>query len=166
MLTPDGMITENFSLREMIHSPIAVAHNIRNVPNGEHLDNLIILCEELLQPLRDILGISLDVSSGFRCPVLNAIAASYRLKNGRWVYRSGSKTSDHMKGKAADLKSKAMTARELFYAIIETGLEFDQIILEFDQWVHISFSRGENKKQVLIATRKNKRVIYTDITKL
>jgi hypothetical protein len=161
------MITANFSLREMIHSDIAVAHNIRNVPNGEHLDNLIILCQKLLQPIRDALGIVIEVSSGFRCPALNAIAASYRLKNGRWVYRSGSKTSDHMKGRAADLKSPAMTARELFYAIIDTGIEFDQIILEFDRWVHISFRNDEtNRRQVLIATRKNKRVIYSDITKL
>jgi zinc D-Ala-D-Ala carboxypeptidase len=54
MITPDGQITPNFSLREMIHSDTAVKQGIQNVPNLKHTDNLTALCENVLQPLRDL----------------------------------------------------------------------------------------------------------------
>jgi hypothetical protein len=43
-----------------------------------------------------------------------------------------------------------MSALEGCKFIIESGLEFDQLIYEGD-WIHLSYSKGKNRKQVLTA---------------
>ncbi len=156
MLTPDGMITANFSLREMIHSDTAVKHGIRNVPNEKQIGNLKALCENVLQPLRDKLGKPIKVTSGFRCPELNAHKDI-----------GGAKNSQHTRGEAADIKVDGYTANELFHLILLSGIVFDQCIEEFGQWVHISFSRWKpNRHQAIIAIRtKSGRVRYTRLKK-
>jgi hypothetical protein len=136
------MITKNFSLREMIHSDIAVRDGIQNVPNGKHLDALIALCENVLQPLRDKLGVPVRVSSGFRCVALNRVVG-------------GAPNSQHLRGEAADIHAKGYTANELFHLILLSGIEFDQVIEEFGEWVHISYTkRRKNRQSAIIATRR------------
>ena len=150
MITPDGKITANFSLREMIHSETAAKQGIQNVPNLKHTDNLTALCENVLQPLRDKLGVSIKVSSGFRCDELNKLVG-------------GAPTSQHRFGEAADISAAGMTTQDLFDFILASGIEYDQVIQEFGQWVHISYRRtGKNRNVALIATwRKNGTVKYT-----
>jgi len=51
----------------------------------------------------------------------------------------GSKdSSQHRSGCAADIRVPGMKPREVVEACIATGVPFDQIILEFDSWTHIS----------------------------
>jgi putative chitinase len=53
-----------------------------------------------------------------------------------------------MKGEAADILAQGLTPRQLCEEIITLALPFDQLILEFDQWTHVSYSprmRGEVK---------------------
>jgi len=50
----------------------------------------------------------------------------------------GSKSSQHMVGCAADLRIPGMNPDQVCRAIIEADLPFDQLIREFDSWVHIS----------------------------
>jgi hypothetical protein len=144
MLTPDGQITKNFSLREMIHSDIAAREGIENVPNEKQLAALTALCENVLQPLRDKLGVPVRVSSGFRCRALNSH------KEVR-----GAPNSQHLRGEAADIHAKGYTANELFHLILLSGIEFDQVIEEFGEWVHISYTtRRKNRQSAVIATRR------------
>ena len=151
MITPDGKITANFSLREMIHSDTAVKHGIRNVPNGKHLDNIISLCENVLQPLRDKLGVPVRISSGFRCRALNKAVG-------------GAADSQHTKGEAADIHAQGYTAQQLFDFILSSGIVYDQLIQEFDEWVHISYKReGENRNEALLATKKDGQTIFTKL---
>ena len=144
MLTPDGMITKNFSLREMIHSDIAARDGILNVPNGKHLDALTALCENVLQPLRDQLGVPVRISSGFRGRALNSHKEV-----------GGAPNSQHLRGEAADIHAKGYTPQQLFEFILASGIVFDQVIQEFDGWVHISYTtRRKNRQSAIIATRR------------
>jgi zinc D-Ala-D-Ala carboxypeptidase len=144
MLDSNGQITPNFSLREMIHSDISVRDGILNVPNAKHLDALTALCENVLQPLRNKLGVPVRVSSGFRCRALN----SHREVG-------GAPNSQHLRGEAADIHAKGYTPQQLFDFVIASGIVFDQVIQEFDEWVHISYTtRRENRQSAVIATRR------------
>ena len=95
----------------------------------------------ILQPLRDDLG-PIRISSGYRSPSLNRAI-------------SGSNKSQHTKGQALDLqfwKEGQMCNKEIYDWIVESGLDFDQMINEFDySWIHLSLKESKNRKQVLIA---------------
>jgi hypothetical protein len=138
------MITANFSLREMIHSDIAAREGIENVPNEKQLAALTALCKNVLQPLRDKLGVPVRISSGFRCRALNSHKEI-----------RGAPNSQHLRGEAADIHAKGYTPQQLFEFILASGIVFDQVIQEFDDWVHISYTtRRKNRQSAIIATRR------------
>lgn len=140
----DIMITANFSLREMIHSDIAAREGIENVPNEKQLAALTALCKNVLQPLRDKLGVPVRISSGFRCRALNSHKEI-----------RGAPNSQHLRGEAADIHAKGYTPQQLFEFILASGIVFDQVIQEFDDWVHISYTtRRKNRQSAIIATRR------------
>ena len=64
----------------------------------------------------------------------------------------GSKTSQHMTGQAADIRTKEDTPEEnkkLFDLIIDLDLPFDQLIDEYNyNWIHVSYS-PKHRKQIL-----------------
>ena len=103
------------------------------------------LISNLIQPLRDELG-PIRISSGYRNPSLNRAIG-------------GSRSSQHCKGEALDIQFWQMgkMMNILIYEwILDSGLEFDQMINEFDfAWIHISLKEKDNRKQVLEAY-KNK----------
>lgn len=69
---------------------------------------------------------SIQITSGYRCPDLNARVG-------------GVETSQHTLGLAADwICPEAGSPWELANAVAQSKLEFDQLILEFNRWVHIS----------------------------
>lgn len=126
----------NFSLSELIYSETAVKYNINNMPDIKSLDcmlNLIIYC---LQPLRDKLQKPMIITSGFRNQKVNDLVG-------------GVLTSQHTKGQAVDFIVKDMTVNQLIEFIKKSGIEYDQLINEYDRWVHISFVKNHNRKQVL-----------------
>ena len=137
-------LTANFSYDELTASDTAVRLGIDNTPDYHALGNLHILAEGL-ERIRAALGMPVIVSSGYRSPKLNAAVR-------------GSPTSAHLAGLAADFRapkfgSPSAVARELQDQKYTIG--FDQLILEFGQWVHVSF-RDPNEKprgQVLTAVR-------------
>ncbi len=79
----------------------------------------------------------------------------------------GSKNSQHTKGQAIDMDADVfgvVTNREIFDFILH-NLEFDQLIWEFGNeenpgWVHASYVKGNNRMEVLKATRINYRIVY------
>jgi hypothetical protein len=146
-------LSKNFSLDELSKSTTAIRLGIDNTPSDIVITNLLELCEHVLQPLRDHIGESIKVSSGYRSPALNK-------KIG------GSKTSQHCFGQAADISCGERTA-ELF-KYIENNLIFDQLIWEFGNdtnpdWVHVSYSTTKNRKQSLRAYKVNGKTIYKPI---
>lgn len=146
-------LTANFSLAEMTKSETALRHDLDNETNDEQLANLVALCENVLQPVRDHFGKGVKVNSGFRHPDVNAKVG-------------GSKTSDHCKGMAADIEIPGIPNGELAQWIVD-NLSFRQVILEFytpgipdSGWVHVSYNPGDNKKQVLTATKQGGKTVY------
>lgn len=146
-------LTNNFSLAEMTKSDTALRLDMDNTPGPEEIDNMTRLCECVLQPVRNHFGKGVKVNSGFRHPNVNAKVG-------------GSKTSDHCKGMAADIEIPGVANADLAKWIVD-NLEFRQVILEFytpgvpdSGWVHVSYNPGDNKKQVLTATKKEGKTVY------
>ena len=145
-------LTRNFSLREMIKSDTARRFDLDNTPDEYHVENLRILCENVLQPLRDALG-PVRVNSGFRNGIVNEAVG-------------GSRKSDHCHGFAADIEIEGMSNYALACYIAD-NFEFTQLILEFytpgipdSGWVHVSYDDTNLKREVLTAVRERGRTIY------
>lgn len=139
------MLSQNFSLQEMVKSQTAERKGIDNVPNDQQVEELVKVCVNILQPVRDHYGIPFTVSSGFRSPEL-CIAVGSNMK------------SQHAKGQAADFEVPTVSNMELA-EFIRDNLQFDQLILECYQggntgWVHCSYVH-EPRKQLLTYDRSN-----------
>lgn len=126
---------------EMMRSDTAARKGINNKCTKEDAERLKKLIENVLDPLREAYGKPIVVNSGYRCPALNKAVG-------------GSKTSDHMKGCAADIHGTPNTKAEnkrLFELVKSLDLPFDQLIDEKNlSWVHVSHREGNNRKQVLV----------------
>jgi hypothetical protein len=148
------ILSKSFTLNELTKSQEATRVGIDNIPNEEEIQNLKILCEKILQPVRDFYGMPLSVSSGYRSAALcEAIGSSAK--------------SQHTKGQAADFEIFGVANKEVAEFIIK-NLEYDQCILEFwnenepnSGWVHCSYSANGNRKQYLKAEKLNGRIVYT-----
>lgn len=128
---------EYFTIAEMIKSDTATAKGIDNTPTQEVIDNLTKLIEAVLDPLRKWYGKPIYVNSGYRCSTLNEAVG-------------GSKTSQHALGLAADIDTHNREENKKLFDYIKDNLEFDQLIDEKDlEWVHVSYSKNNNRKQVL-----------------
>ena len=139
-------LSANFSLKELTKSDTATRLGIDNTPNQETIDNLKMLCEKVLQPVREHFGKSVTVNSGYRSPESNAAVG-------------GSKTSDHCKGQAADIEIDGVDNPDLAQWIMD-NLDYTQLILEFYErgkgssgWVHVSYDPKNLKKQELTAVK-------------
>jgi hypothetical protein len=146
-------LTANFTLSEMTKSETALRYGMDNTPTSSEIENLRILCGNVLQKVRDHYGTGVKVNSGFRHPLVNAKVG-------------GSATSDHCKGFAADIEIPGIANADLA-EWIKDNCEFRQLILEFytpgipdSGWVHVSFNPADNKKQVLTATKQNGKTVY------
>lgn len=148
-------LSNSFTLSEMLRSNTADSLGIEAQfnPPQQIIDNLTELCKNVLQPIRDSLKRPLRVTSGYRSPELNE-----RIR--------GSKTSQHMKGEAADIElwingveKNGILLDEVLNLFFTGKLVFDQLIIEFPdendipKWLHISYGK-KNRMEVLIA-RKN-----------
>jgi zinc D-Ala-D-Ala carboxypeptidase len=64
------ILSENFSLDELTKSQEAIRLGIDNIPDDEQVGNLILLCKNILQPIRNHFGKVVSVSSGYRSAAL------------------------------------------------------------------------------------------------
>ena len=126
----------NFSISELCRSEIAAQNNINNTPTLPVCDNLLDLIFYVLQPLRDKIGKPITVTSGYRCKALNSHP---KIK--------GASNSQHLTGNAADIKISYIKPVDIWCYIQKSGIEYDQCILEYNSWVHISYKHGKNLKQ-------------------
>ena len=147
-------LSRNFMLREFVNSATAARKGISNKPTEVHLANLSFLINNVIQPLRDKIG-PIRVTSGYRSPALNRAIG-------------GSSRSQHSKGMAADIqfvRDNEMDNKVIFDTILEMELDFDQMINEFDyKWIHISYNKKKNRKQVLEAYKDgNNKTKYREV---
>jgi uncharacterized protein YcbK (DUF882 family) len=63
-------LSKNFTLQELTKSDTAVRKGIDNNPNSDQIAKLQLLCENILQPVRDHFG-TVVVTSGYRSPQLS-----------------------------------------------------------------------------------------------
>lgn len=126
----------NFTISELVKSDIAEKHGLNNTPDINSLDNLLELIFYVLQPLSEKLGKPVIITSGFRSVKVNNLVG-------------GVANSEHLYGQAADFVVNGMTPKQVVEFVKKSGIEFNQLINEYDQWTHISFNKGHNKKQVL-----------------
>lgn len=127
-------MTLNFKMSELIQSDTAIKHNINNMPDINSLDCMLDLIYYVLQPLREKLGKPVIVTSGYRNSEVNKLVG-------------GAANSQHTKGQAADITVSGLTPQQLIDFIQKSSIEYDQLINEYDRWTHISFVKGNNRKQ-------------------
>ena len=56
-------------------------------------------------------------------------------------------------GLAVDFHSPYGTPKEICQKLIDAGVQFDKLIQEHNQWVHIGFSKKSNRQIVLNAVK-------------
>ncbi|OGU77964.1 MAG: hypothetical protein A2279_14015 [Stygiobacter sp. RIFOXYA12_FULL_38_9] len=132
-------LTANFYLSEFTTSQVAERNGFRNEPNEKQIENLRLLCVNVLQPLREIISVPIIISSGFRSFVVNAAVG------GRF-------NSQHLEGKAVDFTLPGMNLKEVF-ELIPKHFSFDQLIYEFEKWIHVSWNGEKNRNELLIAKK-------------
>lgn len=135
-------ISPHFTYDEMTTTSTGLA----NVPNSAAIASLVALAENVLEPWRALVG-PLTINSGYRSPAVNEAV-------------KGSRTSDHMLGRAADVKPVSDDEDALgdawvaLVGAVRTGaLPVDQAILyvrpEGHGWIHVSH-RPSNRRELLV----------------
>ena len=147
------MLSPHFSYDEMTRSQTAERNSIDNTPKVEQVDNLVALCENILEPVRVHFKKPATVTSGFRCIELNKKIGS-------------TDRSQHTKGEAADFViNGSPTVTDVWKWIIDSDLDFDQVIQEFGRWVHVSYKKsGENRHKCSIAKKVDGKTRYFHYT--
>jgi len=142
-------LSKHFNLAELIKTNV---RQFDNMPNMTAIDNLQLLVDNVLQPVRDHFG-PVVVTSGYRSPDVNKAIG-------------GSATSDHCKGMAADFEVIGVP-NKVVAEWVRHNCKFRQLILEFpganpnDGWVHVAYDKSDLKGQVLTATKVNGKTQYT-----
>lgn len=135
-----------FKIKELIRSQTAKINGINNTPGAAELHALEALVVNILDPVREMWGQPLYVTSGYRCAKLNKLVG-------------GAKNSQHLYGEAADIVTgKGQRQNQLLFEMIKkSGLPFDQLISEdsdnngLPNWLHISYtSRHVNRGDVKV----------------
>tara|TARA_R110000822_G_scaffold254206_1_gene380576 strand:- start:105 stop:542 length:438 start_codon:yes stop_codon:yes gene_type:complete len=144
------MASPHFSIKELTFSETAIRHNINNTPNDNELDNLLITAMEM-ENVRKLLGNNfIHISSGFRCVELNTLIGS-------------KKTSSHVRGLACDFTARGYgNPNDIVSAIVNSDINYDQLILEYDSWVHISFCEDkEVPRKEALSINKDGVMLYS-----
>jgi hypothetical protein len=116
-------LSEHFTLAELT---VTDHREFDNTPGEDAVINLARLAL-LLERVRSAVGYKpgLMVTSGYRSKAVNDSVGS-------------KDTSQHRLGCAADIRVPGLTPKEVIEKCLDYRIDFDQIILEFDSWVHIS----------------------------
>ena len=148
-------LSRNFSLQELIKSDTAIRMNIDNNPNADQIEKLKLLCENILQPVRDHFG-RVKITRGFRSVQLCQAIGS-------------SANSQHAKAEAADFECVGVDNAELA-DWIKRELPYDQLILEYytpgepnSGWIHCSWVADTPRASFLHAFKQDGKTKYKPI---
>ena len=137
-------LTEHFSLEELTHTD---HREYDNTPNDAELENLKRLAEFLEKVKQTLGGRPIMVNSAFRSKQVNDAVGS-------------KDSSQHRIGCAVDIRVPELTPDQVVKAIIASGLQYDQVIREFDRWTHVSIPNtvdAKPRKQALIIDKSGTR---------
>ncbi len=124
---------EHFTIKELCKTNKALP----NIPDKQVEANLVRLIDNVLDPLRELYGKPIRVNSGYRSPKVNEAVG-------------GAKNSDHLYGFAADITAGSKSENKILFELIRDNFEFRQVICEHNySWVHCSYNKNDNKKQVM-----------------
>ena len=112
--------SKHFTYEELIHT----STGLTNKPTNQVYYNLISTAKQLEQ-VRDLLKEPIHPTSGYRSEKVNKKVG-------------GSTNSAHLYGYAVDFKLTKTPHLEAVKIISESGIKYDQLILEYG-WIHISF---------------------------
>jgi len=148
-------ISKHLTLEECTRSETADRLGIvNNNPNQSIIENMQLLAEKVFEPIREHFKTPIYVSSMYRGLNLNQAI-------------KGSITSQHCSGQAMDIDmdSKGKPTNKDIFDFIKKNLEWDQMIWEFGNdkqpdWVHVSYTSGKNRKQILKAKKINGKTTY------
>jgi len=148
-------ISENISYKEATYSETAKRLGISNKPKKEHIENMELIAEKIFQPLRKWVDHPIRINSFYRSEELNS------------RINGASSTSDHLTGLAIDITSMGKKTNLEMLHYIKDHLDFDILINEYPneegepKWIHVSWSKKKNRKQVLEIKRKGRYYTYT-----
>ncbi|MBR6495990.1 MAG: peptidase M15 [Rikenellaceae bacterium] len=131
-------MSKYFTVNELTRSDKARQNGLKNIPSQVVTLKLQQLIERVLDPLRELWGAPLLITSGYRCTQLNRIVG-------------GVANSQHIAGEAADLTAGSRAEnRALYEMAVRSKIPYDQIILEKGGlWIHISYRRNQPRRQHL-----------------
>ena len=131
-------ISKHITFKEATQSNTAIRFGIKNNPNSIELESMKLVANELFEPLREWYGKPIKINSFFRCEELNKKVG-------------GSKTSGHVLGNSIDIDAGSVEENRKLFNYIKDNLMFDQLINEYNfSWVHISYKKNANRKQILV----------------
>ena len=121
-------LSPHFTQDELTHSQTAARLGLDNDPRADVLTALKRTALGLEAVRMRLGGAPVIISSGYRSAVVNEAVG-------------GSVASQHMRGEAADFTAPAFgNPRQIIDALADSDVPFDQLILEYSSWVHISFA--------------------------
>lgn len=136
-------LSEHLTLDEMLRSQTAARKGIPNVPTPTIVARMEVLAQTVFEPVRALLGVPLQVNSGYRSPELNKAVG-------------GAKDSAHTRGEAVDIVPLGISLREAFDKIRASPILYDQLLEECGPtgWLHIAIARegAMPRRQVMLAS--------------
>lgn len=130
-----------FSIAEFLRSDAAEKYQVSNIPGDEKLlavlNNINALVNNVLDPLRARVGRPIIITSGYRSQRVNELVG-------------GSKTSQHLTGKAADFHIQGYTPQQMdvVYQTIQMCFDFDQLIFyPSKNIIHVSWDGNKNRQE-------------------
>lgn len=158
-------LTKHFPLHDLIRSSTAAREGIDNTPSHAQIERLRDVSSFILERCRVNWNRPITPSSGFRCFELEKVICRRSIE--RYLSRNPDKTVEdylarkqHPTGMAVDFEVPGVPNLELAQWI-EENCEFDQLLLEFPSkgdphagWVHASFNKDGNRRQVLTITSR------------
>ena len=137
-------LSDHFTLSELTKSSTAERLGIANEPGSVEVEHLTMICDQILEPVRNHYGVPFVPNSGFRCLELNKAIGS-------------SDKSQHVTGQAVDFEVPGIDNKDVALWVVD-NCQFDQLILEFYKegepssgWVHCSYIiDGDNRKSARV----------------
>lgn len=104
-LSPKMKLSPHFTLEELLITKHTDLKSLQNEQVKPYLNNLYVLCNFILEPIRSYYNAPITVTSGFRGKALNERVG-------------GSKTSQHCYGEAVDIIVRNRTVDQVFEDIM------------------------------------------------